>query len=351
MTVTVIDLLHEMLSIPSPSGEEHELAVLVRDRMADHGFRSTIDAGGNVIGEMGERRRPRILLLGHLDTVPGQLPVRRSGGVLHGRGAVDAKGPLATMIAAAARARHAGHLVVAGAVEEEAASSAGARHLLRTMEAPDAIIIGEPTGWSGVGIGYRGCVRLDVNAQRPATHSGSPGSKAVDVVALLWCELRAHLRSLHPGVGLFDAASTTLLSLHGDGELARAAISCRVPAGFDFAAFDAYVAGWRDRVDVQVREQVPAVERDRSDPVVRALTTAIRAAGGRPALKQKSGTSDMNVVDGSWPVPMAAYGPGDAKLDHTAEERVEEAELARAVDVLAEAVESLSATLGPEPTR
>jgi LysW-gamma-L-lysine carboxypeptidase len=347
VTTAVGDLLHAMVAIPSPSGAEHDLAVLVRDSMADLGFRARIDEAGNVIGEIGEQQGPRILLLGHLDTVPGQLPVVRSRGEIHGRGAVDAKGPLATMIAAAARAHPAAQLMVAGAVEEEVASSAGARHLLRTLETPDAIIIGEPTGWSGVGIGYRGCVRLDVTAHRPATHSSSPESKAVEVVAELWYELRGYLRDQHPGGGLFDSATGTLLSLHGDGEFAQAAIACRVPAGFDFEAMDKYVDSMRERAEIRVNERVPAVERDRTDPVVRALTAAIRAAGARPTLKQKSGTSDMNVVNGSWPVPMAAYGPGDSKLDHTDREHVEEAELERAVDVLAATIEQLGRTLGP----
>lgn len=351
MNTAVGDLLQAMVSIPSPSGQERDLAVLLRDSMADLGLRSRIDEVGNVIGEIGDGEGPRILLLGHLDTVPGQLPVNRSGGEIHGRGAVDAKGPLATMITAAARAHPTGRLVVAGVVEEEVATSAGARHLLRTLEPPDAIIVGEPTGWTGVGIGYRGCIRLDVTAQRPATHSSSPESKAVEVVADLWSDLRAHLRGQHPGAGLFDSATATLLSLHGDGELARAAISCRVPAGFDFMAFDTYVKGMREFAEVQVVERVAAVERDRSDPVVRALTTAIRAAGARPTLKQKSGTSDMNVVNGNWPVPMAAYGPGDSKLDHTHHEHVTEAELVRGVDVLVSATETLGRALDPAAPR
>ena len=46
----------------------------------------------------------KIVLLGHIDTVPGEIPVRVEDGVLHGRGSVDAKGPLATFVAAAAEA-------------------------------------------------------------------------------------------------------------------------------------------------------------------------------------------------------------------------------------------------------
>ena len=82
---------------------------------------------------MGERRCPNaegqitqeIVLLGHMDTVPGDIPVRQEDGKLYGRGSVDAKGPLATFIVAASRASlpPGTRLVVVGAVEEEAATS------------------------------------------------------------------------------------------------------------------------------------------------------------------------------------------------------------------------------------
>ncbi len=72
-----------------------------------------------------------ILLLGHMDTVPGDIPVRIERDRLYGRGAVDAKGPLAAFVVAAARAQLAPgtRLVVIGAVEEESATSKGARHV------------------------------------------------------------------------------------------------------------------------------------------------------------------------------------------------------------------------------
>ncbi len=59
------------------------------------GFRARIDEAGNAIGELGKGERT-IVLLGHIDTVPGQIRVRREGDILFGRGTVDAKGPLAT---------------------------------------------------------------------------------------------------------------------------------------------------------------------------------------------------------------------------------------------------------------
>ena len=72
----------------------------------------------------------------------------------------------------------------------------------------------------------------------------------------------------------------------------------------------------------------------RDSVLARALRVAIRQAGGTPVFKLKTGTSDMNVVAPHWNAPTLAYGPGDSRLDHTPEERLDLAEYDRAVAVL-----------------
>jgi LysW-gamma-L-lysine carboxypeptidase len=81
------------------------------------------------------------MLLGHIDTVTGDIGVRIDGDVLYGRGAVDAKGPLAAFASAAAQSLipDGWRVVVIGAVEEEIASSTGAHHA-RECFAPDLCI-------------------------------------------------------------------------------------------------------------------------------------------------------------------------------------------------------------------
>ena len=126
-----------------------------------HGLCTRIDEAGNAEVVFGAEDAAReIVLLGHIDTVPGEIPVRLEDGVLHGRGSVDAKGPLCAMLVAASRAelRPGARVRVIGAVGEEA-DSRGARALARRIQ-PDACIIGEPSGWDGVTLGYMGCARL-----------------------------------------------------------------------------------------------------------------------------------------------------------------------------------------------
>jgi LysW-gamma-L-lysine carboxypeptidase len=338
-------LLALMLAIPSPSGGEGPLAAFLAGRLSEMGFDAAVDSVGNLVAEIGDRPRPRVLLLGHLDTVPGDIRVRGEDGRLFGRGAVDAKGPLAAMICAAATAGFPGRLVVAGAVEEEVPASTGAHHLINSQPAPDAVLVAEPTGWTGICVGYKGRVGLEYSVSRPATHSSSPEEKAVEVAAELWLQVREHLAGLHDGPGLFGRATATLTRLEGDMERARARITCRVPPGFDFDAFDAHLRGIARGGRLVVDERTPAVRADQRSPVVRALAAAIRARGERPTLKLKTGTADMNLVAAAWPCPVAAYGPGDSRLDHTAGEHVEVAELALGVEVLREALAALAAEL------
>ena len=61
-----VDLLHEMLTIGSPSGQEQELAGFLAARLAKLGFACRIDEVGNVIGEIGTGDGPTIMLLSHL---------------------------------------------------------------------------------------------------------------------------------------------------------------------------------------------------------------------------------------------------------------------------------------------
>src|SRR5438034_11656215 len=160
ITETGIELLEEMLAIPSPSTQERALGQWLVARLRAIGFAARRDEAGNVVAFWGSGQR-EVVLLGHIDTVAGFIPVRRAGNQLFGRGAVDAKGPLAAAITAVARqpAGAAYRFTVIGAVEEEG-SSRGARHLT-SRRPPDQLIILEPSGWDAVTLGDRKSTRLN----------------------------------------------------------------------------------------------------------------------------------------------------------------------------------------------
>jgi LysW-gamma-L-lysine carboxypeptidase len=334
-------LLREMVAIPSPSGSEAALAGHLEAVLRDLGIAAHRDGVGNVVGRAGAGDSPAVLLLGHLDTVDRPLAVRQSQGRLYGRGAVDAKAALAAMICAvAARPAFPGRLVVAGVVEEETPNSRGAMHVLDTMACPDAAIVGEPSGWAGLVLGYKGQIQLRYDVRRDACHPASPLSKASETAVGFWHAVEELLGPARDHAA-FDQPAATLRAISADPVTARVEIDCRVPPGFEEEKFLTALRQRASGGEVQVISQVPAVRAARGNVVACALTAAIRQCGGVPRPKVKSGTSDLNTLAARWSVPMAAYGPGDAKLDHSDEEHIELAEYLRAIGVLCQAIDQL----------
>jgi LysW-gamma-L-lysine carboxypeptidase len=341
--------LEELLSIPSPSGQEDAVAEYLVRQMTVLGFCVRRDEVGNVVGNLGDAEAKRVIvLLGHIDTVPGLVPVRRKGGRLYGRGAADAKGPLAAFVLAAARVApqlNDTRLVVVGAVEEEA-HSRGARHLTCMMQPPDCAIIGEPGGWEGITLGYKGVLSMDYRLARPARHSASGQPTAAEEAVAFWNRLAAHAEALNGGqTGRFDTLDPALRAIRtfGDGleEGVEMSIALRLPPGLDVTALQQEMQAWCNWTQLTFPYSEPPFQAEKNTPLVRALLRAIRAESGRPRFKLKTGTSDMNVVGPVWGCPIVAYGPGDATLDHTPDEHIEIEEFRRGVDVLAQALEIL----------
>ncbi|MEU6769316.1 M20/M25/M40 family metallo-hydrolase [Streptomyces sp. NPDC046853] len=346
-----LDLLHGMLRIPSPSYAEQEVAAYVVDALRTAGFTAGIDAAGNAVGEIRRGPGPTVMLLGHMDTVPGDIPVRRVGDRLYGRGAVDAKGPLAAMICAAAAAAASsgfrGRIVVVGAVEEETALSRGAVEIRRTHEPPDALIIGEPSGCDTVVLGYKGKLDLRYEVRCEATHPSNVLPKASELAARAWGELLA-LLGPDASHARFDSPGPTLTSIHGELDTATAEFSIRTPPGFDGEHLVKELSARLDAGTLEVVNAVDACRVGRNDPVVRALSVAVRAEGAAPRAKVKTGTSDMNTLAQKWTVPMATYGPGDSALDHSDREHIELPQYLFGIRVLTRALAALDTHLSGE---
>jgi len=348
--IDAIAFLEELISIPSPSGQEDALAEYLVRQMQALGFSARRDEVGNVVGTLGDAKADRtILLLGHMDTVPGLIPVRREGSRLYGRGAVDAKGPLAAFALAAAwvapRLRGA-RLVVVGAVEEETYGR-GARHLARAMQAPYCAIIGEPSHWEGITLGYKGMITVDYRLVQPGSHSAGERPGPAEKAVAFWNRLMTYAEGLNHGrAGHFDTLDPALRDFRtfNDGleEGAEMNIVVRIPPGIEVADLKQRLRAWCNGARLSFPGDDPPFRAEKNTPPVRALLQAIRAEGGRPRFKLKTGTSDMNVVGPVWDCPIVAYGPGDSSLDHTPDEHIDIREFRRGVNVLARALEALS---------
>jgi N-acetyl-ornithine/N-acetyl-lysine deacetylase len=362
-----VSLLYNMLTIPSYSCQERVLAHYLVEQTQQLGLHSYVDDVGNLIASTHPReahtRLQPVILLGHMDTVRGYIPVRLEDGVLHGRGAVDAKGPLAAFLCAAVRIARSARIdsfqhpiMVIGAVEEESASSRGARAVVERYQ-PIACIIGEPSGSQAVTIGYKGRLLVEYRVTRPVHHSAGSQQNANEVAVTFWNRVSQHAAEWNEQYApnsTFAALLPSLRSMSSDHdgleEQVRLCIGYRLPPGYAIEELYTQLVQWADidGASINFSGQEAAFQTTRTTPLARSFIAAIRATGGQPTFKHKTGTSDMNVVGPAWGQNIVAYGPGDSHLDHTPQEHITIAEYIHAIDVLELMLKEL--TLGSETT-
>ena len=291
-----LSLLRDLLAVRSPSGQEMPAVRHLVGWLSRQGFAAHRDSAGNAIGVLDgstagaapDRPVRELILLGHIDTVRGFPKVTERDGKLYGRGAVDAKGPLAAFATAAAIVgpRPGWRIVVAGAVEEESASSKGARHLAARRK-PDLCIIGEPTGWQRMALGYKGRLLADVEFQRMMSHTAGPAAAAPELAFSYWRQVQTLIEELNtgrdrvweqvqPSLRCFTSGDDGMLEVGRDADGLPPAVEHR--AGSDEAA--AGQCGWRRHVPVQRRgTRVPG----REEHAARALVRRGRARARRRA--------------------------------------------------------------------
>jgi LysW-gamma-L-lysine carboxypeptidase len=228
--------------------------------------------------------------------------------------------------------------------------------------APEVCIIGEPSGWERVTLGYKGRLMADLHWRAPFSHSAGQGALPAEQAVAVWNAAVAGTEALNSGqTAAFDRLDASLrhIATRDDGAWCKVEMTMgfRLPqhlnplvvadlvrgwteaTGLDLAAGWEGEALYADRLVFSAPEV--AVRADKNNALVRACLAGIRAAGGQPRFVLKTGTSDMNVVGPVWNVPIVAYGPGDSALDHTPEEHINLDEYLRSIDVLRRSLEAL----------
>jgi LysW-gamma-L-lysine carboxypeptidase len=129
----------------------------------------------------------------------------------------------------------------------------------------------------------------------------------------------------------------------GDGmrDEATMSIGLRLPPGVDTVTLERRIRELAAPAEVEVNGIQQGYRSPKQSPLVPPFLRAIRAEGGTPRFTLKLGTSDMTVVGPIWQCPMVTYGPGDAALDHTPEERLDLEEYGRAIRVLRDVLVAL----------
>ncbi|ACV11673.1 N-acetyl-ornithine/N-acetyl-lysine deacetylase [Halorhabdus utahensis DSM 12940] len=330
------ELLIDLVEIPSVSGDVEDAAAELAAFFESHGREVWIDDVGNVRAPADDG----VLLTSHIDTVPGDIPVRLEENedgetVLWGRGSVDAKGSLAAMAAVAVRTGAS----FAGVVGEEV-DSTGGRYLVEDREIePDAVINGEPSGWDGITLGYRGLLGGTYVATSESGHSSRPDNNAIEDAIDWWNRVEAEFAKdeWHP---VFERVTCKPVDIDGgvssDGLSVETTmrVQLRVPPEYTTDEIRELADGHLDRGTVNWDDWVEPVMTSPRTGVARAFRAAIREEGGDPRLLRKTGTADMNIYADAWDVEIVSYGPGDSDLDHAPDEHLPLPEFDRSVAVL-----------------
>ena len=357
-----VRLLTNLLGIYSPSRKEAEIASFLAEEMKKIGFQVGIDAVGNVIGVVGEGE-PTIFLCGHMDTVAGHLPLRVEEGRIYARGAVDAKGPLAAMVMAAAEVAEEpgfrGKVLLASVVEEEA-TSLGVRHLITQGIQADYAIFGEPSGVENITIGYKGQIQLKVTCKTQTGHSSTPWlyENALEKAYELWMQIKNSYPPIEKAESPFNAITACLTRVSGGRATSvipfesEMYIDIRIPPQFTSAQVlgetrkviaKYQAANLKVTVKETVEDTVEPFEVNKNSPLVHSLSSSIRKVLNKPAtLLRKTGTGDMNILGKAMNLPIVTYGPGDSHLDHTLDEHIVIGEYLESIRVYKETLLKLS---------
>ena len=338
-----IELLKDTLDIYTPSRSESQLANFLKDICMDLGFEeANIDSVGNMVAIRGTGD-PIILLCGHMDTVPGIVPVRHEGDYMYGRGASDAKAPLVSMLLAATDIPKQAATIIFAAVVDEEGNATGIKNLVKdTSLKPHYAIFGEPSGIENITISYKGRVEIRLMCEVDnSAHASAPwlALNAIDELYEIWNLLK---KVFIPGDqntnNKADQVSFSLTEINGGSshnvtpQKCRMTIDIRIPTKQScdsiLELFDARVNEIQDqlhglRIKYRVEDKTEPFEANISSPLVRSLVLSVLdQRKKRPLLLKKTGTGDMNILGNVLNIPVVTYGPGDPHSSHTVDERV-----------------------------
>jgi succinyl-diaminopimelate desuccinylase len=359
----------ELIQIPSLPGEEGALAERVRAELEALGFDDVwIDDAGNVIGRVrGAAREPAVMLSSHLDAVDvgdpaawehGPFSGAVADGFLHGRGAMDIKGPLALQTYAAATflsRRPSADIYVAHTVLEERGGF-GMQHLLeRGTVKPAAVILGEATS-GDVCVGHRGRAELIVDIRGVAAHASAPerGQNPIFLLPAVLGAIERFTKDLgeDPVLGRATLAPTGIETPHRsrnvipdrvrivldwrvlpDTTQVRAeallsdAVRSALPQDGDYSADVTFATERQVTYTGLVNERLlftPGFLLPEDHPVVRAAVAAVQVGTGRrPEIRTWTFATDGGHSCGTGNIPTIGFAPGDERFAHTNRERLD----------------------------
>jgi succinyl-diaminopimelate desuccinylase len=344
--VDLLELTEQLCAVPSVSGTEAALADVVEGalRGGAPGLEVT-RLGANVIARTAGGARERVVLGGHLDTVPenGNASPRREGNAVHGLGAADMKGGLAVLLSLATSIgdqprRDVTFVFYEG--EEVSDEHNGLRRLFAErpeLVAGDLAILLEPTGgW--IEAGCQGTIHVRATFRGARAHSARPwmGENAVHRAAPMLARIAAHEAPTVTVDGLDYRESLQVVRIEAGIANNVVPDRCDVVVNRRYApacSFDDALAQTKaflaEADEVEIVSASPAAAPNLTHPLVAALIET-----GKLDVRPKLGWTDVARFT-QHGITAVNYGPGDPELAHTAGEFVERAELDECLRVLA----------------
>ncbi|GAB7190301.1 succinyl-diaminopimelate desuccinylase [Kineococcus sp. NUM-3379] len=347
----VVELTRQVCDTESVSGGERALADAVETFLHELGAYEVLRDGDAVVARTDLGRAERIVLAGHLDTVPltdpPNLPVRREvhpddGDVLVGRGTADMKGGVAVQLAvaraAAATAPSRDLTFVFYDHEEVASSLSGLGRLARHHPgrlAGDFAILLEPTAAAVEG-GCNGTLRAEITTRGRAAHTARAwrGVNAVHAAAPVLARLAAYTPAQVEVEGLVFREGLNAVAISGGIAGNVVPDRCTVTVNYRFAPArtaaeaEQHVREVFDGFDVEVTDAAEGARPGLERPAAAAFLAVVGAEPG-----PKYGWTDVARFS-ALGVPAVNYGPGDPLLAHADDERCPVAQLLECERVL-----------------
>ncbi len=356
MTSEVVSFLRELVRVKSLSGDEGELASLIKEELSRIGVDSVwTDEVGNVIAEIRGGGSGLLLFDAHMDTVPegdlrnwGRDPFSADvvEGCVYGRGSVDMKGGLAAIVHSASLVGEEDvDLVYAFVVHEEDQEGFGVRHVIDSLDRrPDLVVLGEPTSLN-LARGHRGRAEVLVTLRGKTAHSSMPelGENCLHKFCSYLSELRDMEMNSHPLLGEGSVAPVKV-------EVSPGMIPV-IPDTCSILLDRRTVPGeTKEYVEAQLRGSVvrrrlrcyTGYEEDveawfsawvNEDPSLGELARILEGE----LMVWRFGT-DGSYTAGEAGIPTIGYGPGNQEMAHQPNEMVPIKEVERAVKRYAEIV-------------
>jgi succinyl-diaminopimelate desuccinylase len=330
LTASAVELTRTLVDIESVSGNERPIADAVEAAMRALPHLDILRDGDAIVARTRLGRASRVVIAGHLDTVPvnDNLPSRTEDGILWGRGTVDMKGGCAVMLALAASITEPVVDVTWVFYDHEEVDSSlnGLGRLARNhpdVLAADFAILGEPTGGEVEG-GCNGTLRAEIRTRGKRAHSARSwmGENAIHSLAPVLAALAAYQPESIEVDGLVYREGLNAVGIGGGvagnviPDQAAVTVNYRFAPSRDAAQAEAVVRGLFPGFEVEVTDVAAGARPGLDDPLAQAFMAAVGGEAG-----PKYGWTDVARF-AAFGIPAVNYGPGDPLLAHADDERV-----------------------------